>query len=127
MKADVALVAASFLLVYVVELLFKGASYHHYYLALLASTTLVIYLCSIANTKTAFIYAHLQLICGIMYLILLTDFYFIADYLLYSAKINFSLILMAFELAIIVNGAANAISAFFGGLRAFGRLNRFNY
>lgn len=118
---DVALIAASYLLVSVVESLFFDASYQLYYLALLLSTTLVTYLCYITRTRISMYYSVMQLILGALYLVLLTDYYLIGDYLLYSAVINFSLILKAFELAIIVNGAAHAVSAISGWLRLTSR------
>ena len=121
MPHEVAIVAASYFLVLAVEFLFYEAGVFTYHFALLFTTTAVIYLCSLKITKTLFIYAHLQLILGALYLVLLTDYYLIGDYLLYSAVINFSLILKAFELAIIVNGAAHAVSAISGWLRLTSR------
>ena len=127
MPHEVAIVAASYLLVFAVEQIFYGADVFTYHFALLFTTTVVTYLCSIKPTKALIIYAHLQLVCGVLYLMLLTDFYLLADYLMYSAKINFSLILMAFELAIIVNGAAHAVSAISGWLRLSSRVHRTYY
>jgi len=125
---EAAIVAASYLLVYAVELFFYDAPVFQYYFLLLATTTVVIYLCSLSPSKPLIIYAYMQFAVGFLYLLVLTDYYELAYQLLYGAPINFSLIVMGYELAIIMNGvAANGIGAFTAWMRHDNRVSRFNH
>lgn len=107
---DCGVIAASFLLVYVVQFFCYDASFNSYYTALLFSTTLVIFICSKYPSKITYLYATMQFMLGSFYLFLIAGYDVFP--VLYDWPLNFSVILLSFELAIIVNGGFNAIGIF---------------
>lgn len=105
---DCKVILASYILVYAVQFIFYDASFSAYYAALLLTTTLTIFICSKIPSKITTIYASMQFILGAFYLFLLAGHDVFP--VLYDWPLNFSLILLSFELAIIVNGGLSAVS-----------------
>lgn len=105
---NVAVVAASFLLSISVESAFLDATFEVYYTAALASTVVVIYLCNRLHTTYLAIYALLQYIQGCFYLAILFGHFESVAPIVWDYPINFSILLLSYELAIIVNGVINA-------------------
>lgn len=122
---NVAVIAASFFLVKVVEILLIDAIFENYYFALLCSTVAVVALCGKFHTPQLAIYAALQFIQGCFYLAIIGGHYYSVEPFLWDNPINFSLILMAYEIAIIVHGVINVIPIFNGmrPARSFGYIN----
>lgn len=105
---DCRVILASYILVYAVQFIFYDASFSAYYTALLLTTTLTIFICSKIPSKITTIYASMQFVLGAFYLFLLAGYDVFP--VLYDWPLNFSLILLSFELAIIVNGGLSAVS-----------------
>ena len=120
---DCGVILASFLLVYVVQFFCYDATLNEYYTALLITTTLVIFICSKFPSKITTIYASMQFLLGAFYLFLLAGYDVFP--VLYDWPLNFSVILLSFELAIIVNGGVSAIGDNFNRLSAGGYLRFF--
>ena len=116
---NVAVVAASFFLVLVVEFFLFDASFELYYFSLLLTSVAVIAICGKFYTPQLALYAVLQFFQGCFYLAILGGLYNSVHELLWEYPVNFSLILMAYEIAIIAYGALN-VSSVHNGMRSAG-------
>lgn len=116
---NVAVVAASFFLVLVVEFFLFDASFELYYFSLLLTSVTIIAICGKLYTPQLAGYAALQFIQGIIYLAIIGGNFSSIEYLVWDCPVNFSLILMAYEIAIIAYGVLN-VSSVHNGMRSAG-------
>ncbi len=102
--------AFSFASVYTIEA--SNLGYFQYYLALIVSSFFVIAGCSLFRDRILWLYSALQTILICLYLGIFTHSYRIFYIMLYDANLNFSLILLSYELAIITTYGAKIVRAY---------------
>lgn len=112
-SACVVTILMSYALIDFVERIFSDSDYQVYYLATICTCLALVWFCSRFNDIRLLVYAYFQFFGACIYMLVFTDCSYIAAHILYYSTFNFSLILQALELVIIVSG----------GIDAFARLN----
>ena len=130
MKREMAVVAASYFFVSLIQYIFTDEALpdKYYYLSCIASTTLVVIFCYQFATRALALYAILQVCTAVGYMFMLAGtenatLLHVGELLLWDYTYNLSLILFAFEIGIIAYGGLDACHAALRRLRINSRLS----